>query len=267
MSDAANTVVVTGAAPAPSPAAPAPAPGVEQTPEAKVLTDAEKAQAAAAEKAAAEIAAAKKPEAPAEVTYEYSPTGDAGLDLALEFVGKLGIPAEHTAMQQAITGDFTALKATMETLGPKAKGWERYLALAETSFASRTKAAAEKTAQDEAAVYKAVGGKEVWDKIAAYTKANADDGEKAHIQAALKAGGLQAQSMALLLQKAYERGNPSTPRVARQEAAPAASGTNGAEKLSLADYHAKVRAIRGKSRGPLDSNPEYLALRRQFANQ
>lgn len=262
MSDNANAPANTPGTPdAGTPGTPENQPANEQ----KVLTDAEKAQAAAADKAAAEIAKAGAAKQPEEVVYEYTKTGDAGLDIALEFVGKRGIPAEHAAMQAAVSGDFTALEATLQTLGDKAKGYEPYLALAKTAFENRTKAAAAHTAASEAAVYQAVGGKDTWDKIAAHTKANADEGERVHIEAAMKAGGLQAQSMALLLKQAWERGNPKTPGVARNEASGAGGVPTG--KMSISEYQAKVRAIRGKSQGPIDSNPEYLALRKAFAQQ
>lgn len=265
--DAAAAAIVAGAtnpaAPAPNPApAPAPAP------------DPEAEKAAAADKAAAEIEAANKAREEAEaedtkvddtVQYQYNPTGDAGLDIALEFIGKLGFAADNPAVAAATTGDFTKIEAALQSLGDKAKGYERYLALAKAAFESRIKAAKAKAEADEQTVYKAVGGKEEWDKIAAFTKANADDAEKAQIEAALKAGGIQAAAMARLLQSAYQRANPTTPRVVREGAS--ATPTSGGGRITPQEYAAKVREIRNKTRGPIDNNPEYLALRAQFAKQ
>lgn len=247
-------------------------PGNENvSPEAKAAAaaaaKAEQERQAAAAAAAAE--AAKKAEQDkaqgAEVRYEYNPTGDPGLDVALAFIGNLGFSAENEAVQAATRGDFGPIKAAMEVLGSKAAGHEKYLALAQAAFEARTKAKKEQTERDEQAVYQAVGGKEAWDAIAAFTKANADEGEKKAIQAALAAGGLQAQSMALLLQRAYRKANPTTPNLAKAEASGAGGG--GAKKMTTAEYAAAVRKIAANTRGPIDNNPEYLALRKQFATQ
>lgn len=227
-------------------------------------------QAAAAAEAAKKQAedAAKKQATEAQdtgVRYEYNPTGDVGLDMALEFVGNLGFSAESGAVQAASKGDFGPIKAALEVLGDKAKGYEKYLALAQTAFESRNKAAAAQAAKDEQAVYTAVGGKEAWDAIAQHARDNADEGEKVAIQAALKAGGMQAQAMAVLLKQAYDRVHPKTPSMVKQEASGAKGGSGG--PMTPAEYAAAVRKIAAETRGPIDNNPKYLALREQYARQ
>jgi len=242
------------------------------TPEAQAAA-AEAARAQAADVAAAEIArageaaaaaaAAAAAKADETVQYEYSPTGDPGLDVALGFIGRLGLSAETDEVQSAMRGDFAPIKAKLAAMGSKAKGFESHVALAEAAFTARTNAAKAKVARDEEAVYLAVGGKEMWDKVAAYAKANADEGEKAHIEAAMKAGGMQAQGVATLLLKAYQRAHPSTPRIAKEGASGAGGVSSG--NMTAREYAAKVKELRGKISGPMDTNPAYLALRQQFA--
>lgn len=237
---------------------------------AKAAADKAAADAAAAKAAkdkadadAAADAARKAAEAGEQVRYEYSPTGDVGLDVALSFIGNLGFPAEHAAVQAATKGDFGPMEAAMKALGDRAAGYEKYLALAKTAYDTRTAAAKAKVDADEKAVYAAVGGKEVWDQVAAYTKANADEAEKVQIEAAMKAGGLQAQSMAVLLLKAYRQAHPQTPGLVKSGASGASSPAGNT--LSAVQYAEEVRKLRGKIRGPIDNHPDYLALRQKFA--
>lgn len=234
------------------------------------------AAAEAAKKAAEAAEAQKKQEEEARkqikeaqdsgVRYEYNETGDVGLDMALAFVGNLGFSAESTAIQSAQKGDFAPLKAALEVLGDKAKGWEKYMTLAEQALTKRQEAAKAKADADEQAVYTAVGGKEAWDAIAEHARQNADEGEKKAIQAAMAAGGMQAQGMAVLLKQAYDRAHPKTPAMVKKEASGGSGGGSG-EKMTPAQYAAEVRKIASATRGPIDNNPKYLALREQYARQ
>lgn len=251
----------------PDPAAAAAA-AAKAAEEAKAKADAEAAAKAVADAKAAEEAKQQIKEAQdAGNRYEYNPTGDPGLDMALEFVGNLGFSAESTAIQAAQKGDFGPLKAALEVLGDKAKGWERHLALAQQSLERRIEAGKAKAEADEKAVYLAVGGKDEWEKIAQHARDNADDGEKAAIQAAMKAGGMQAQGMAVLLKQAYDKAHPKTPSVVRKDASGAPGGGSGQGPMTPAQYAAEVRKIAATTRGPIDNNPKYLALREQYARQ
>lgn len=256
--DQAAAAIVAGADPTKAVPNPEAADAAKAEAAAKAQAEIEKANA---DREAAEAAAAEQ--VVEGETYQYNPTGDAGLDIALEFIGGLGFSADHAAVKAATTGDFKAITLAMEKLGDKAKGFERYLKLAEAAFAANTKAREAKVKATEEAVYVAVGGKDEWDKIAAFTKTHADANEKAQIEAALAAGGMQAQSIALLLKQAYNKANPRTPSVVREGASGAAAKPGGA--MTPQDYADKVRAIRAKTKGPIDNNPEYLALREQFA--
>jgi len=73
-------------------------------------------------------------EAPEGQAVQYNKTGDPGLDMALSFIGKLGIGPDHPAIVAARQGDFAFIKAELAGRGDKAQGWEQYLSLAEKAF-------------------------------------------------------------------------------------------------------------------------------------
>ena len=102
-----------------------------------------------------------KPTAPAATpAAEFEPTGDPGLDLALEFFASKGIGADHKALLAAQKGDFALLEATLSVMGDKAKGWEKFLALGKRSYETvKTQAEAKVTAAKKD-IEDAVGGAE-----------------------------------------------------------------------------------------------------------
>lgn len=238
--------------PAPA-AAPAPAPVVETT-----LGD-----------PAAPAATPATPEAPAPATGEtvaYDPTGDVGLDIALGFVGKLGIAADHPAMQATATGDFSLIKAHLATMGDKAQGWEQMVALAEASFTRTSAAAADTKAKVSAAVVQVAGSADTWNTIKSWASANATPDEKAQINSMFDAGPVSARAAAILLKDAYSKANGTVvePKSAvNNGASGAASATAG--PLSPKQYAAEVRELHNKLGTRMETSSEYAALRRRFA--
>ena len=65
--------------------------------------------------------------------FQYEPTGDAGLDYALDFIGKLGYSDAHPAVRAAITGDFSLIRAELSTRG--VQGADAVVKLAEDAHA------------------------------------------------------------------------------------------------------------------------------------
>lgn len=192
--------------------------------------------------------------------FVYEPTGDVGLDVALEFVGRLGFAADNPAMKAASTGDFTALENALKALGAKAKGFEKYTALGKAYFESRTKAV--KAAEDAttAAIYAAVGGESAWKEIGSFVEQHADAGEKAAINAAIKAGGIQATAMAEKLAALYQRAAGKPRKVVKDEAG-AAAPANTATPLTAAEYAREVARLRAANpRRPVESTPAYQEL-------
>ena len=102
-------------APAVPPAQPAVPPAPPATPPANVLLDTPPAPVT------------PNPDTTQEFTYD--PTGDAGLDYALNFVGKLGYGDTHPAIIAAQKGDFSLIRADLATKG--VAGSDAVMALAE----------------------------------------------------------------------------------------------------------------------------------------
>lgn len=243
---------VTPPQPAATPPA-APAPG-QVTPPAAPATPADPA-------AALEIgkpAAPPPPPAGAE-RVEYDPTGDAGLDLALEFVGNLGYGPDHPAIVAAQTGDFTALEADLKAKGDAAKGYERILQVAKTSYehaAAKGKAEADATVKR---VHEVVGGEANWKAIQAFATANADPAEAKQINAMFKAGGIQAEAAAQYLANAWRANGKAVPpaAVVNPNAAPAAATLAPLSPREFAAESAKLYATLG---GSFESSHEYKSL-------
>lgn len=182
----------------------------------------------------------------------YQPTGDVGLDMALGFIGKLGIGPAHPTVQAAKQGDFSFLKAHLAGLGAKAPGWEQYVALAERAYATAQDTATKSAAATRTVVEEAVGGAEAWNQIQSWAKANAEPEERAQINGMLSAGGMQARAAAILLSQLYAQANdtvkePASPlKGAQSNAASASTGPMSPEqyKIALKELTARVGAHR-----------------------
>lgn len=246
-------------------------------------TEAEQAAAAAA----AETAAAKdkadaepsprpnfeeppvKADAPEDTTFEYNPTGDTSLDLALQFVGRLGFGPDREDMKAAQAGDFTKLEANLKALGDKAKGYERYVAAAKESY--QRVVAAKKSKEDGIVktIEDSVGGAANWKLIHAWVSKEASAEQKAEITAAFGAGQYAAAAMARQLAELYKQSGVSAipPKNAVSEDAEGASGASGKGPLSPAEFKAESARLYAKYGGRAEFRPEYqemIARRRAY---
>lgn len=209
----------------------------------------------------------EKPAAPApqDAIVEYNPTGDAGLDLALEFIGKLGIGPDREDMKAATQGDFSKLRETLKGLGDKAKGYERYVALAEGVHQRRN---ADRTASETktlAAIHESVGGKANWDAIHAWVAQEASEEQKQEITAAFRAGALPAQAMASQLAALYQQSGQSRlpAKSAVKDTAGGVPASSGA--LSPEEFKSEVRKLYAKYGYGAQNRPEWadIVARRQ----
>lgn len=254
-------------APAAAPAAPVAAPAVDANgnPVAPAAPVAAPVAAPAAAPAPAPVAQPVESTDPKTGIVTYEPTGDAGLDLSLEFFGKLGLSFESPEMQEAGKGNFSYLEAKLAALGDKAAGSEKYLAIAKDAY---SRLQANDKAQYEArrdVVYDAVGGEETWKSIQDFVKANADPGELDEIRDTLAKGGVAARAMAELLHKQFlsAKGTTVTPAdpVRHQATAP-----TGGAPLTREGYLTELNALVAKvGSHRVDGSPEYAALRAKYA--
>lgn len=210
------------------------------------------------------IAPVEKVDTKGRVTFE--PTGDAGLDIALDYFGGLGLGLDTPEMQEAINGNFQYLEAKIAALGEKGAGGEKYIGLA--------KAAHERHVQNETAAYEerkkvaydAVGGEENWNKVQEFVTANAEPAELEAVKSAMATGGIVARAVAEMLHRQYMTASgteiePARPTV-NQSTAPVGSG-----QLTLAGYREelnKLVAEVGSHR--VNDDPRYARLRDKYKN-
>jgi len=235
------------------------------------------AQAAPAATAAAAPAVPANPTTPAAQTASDTPaapqpvvwekTGDAGLDMALGFVGARGFGPQHPAVQAAVRGDFSLLKAELAGMGDKAIGYEAYVALAEKAYEQDKARAEAQEAMSVQAVHSAVGGEAAWAEIHQWAKANADPHERAEINAMMDAGPRQAKAAALYLKTLYENANGSVQAPA-SAVKPGASGhrssTAGGPITDAREYSRLVLELEKKvGKANIQDHPEYLQLKQR----
>lgn len=256
----------TTGAPAPAPeAAPATAPSNEAAP-APAPVPASLDDAPAPDQPVGEVTPPADGEnAPAAgEAISYEPTGNPGMDLALDFLGKLGFGPEDPAMAAAGKGDFGLLKAKLAVMGEKAQGWEAVLAVGEQSLKSinEARAAAEQKTQDAIlSVFgedRAAAAKQ-WEAVRAWAKENAEPDERDAVNSALAAGGIAAKAMAAYLNGLYSK-HPSAVIEPATVTTVGGSGENTSGALSPAQYRVEIASLRAKLGQGMDGSPEYKAL-------
>lgn len=198
----------------------------------------------------------------------YDTTGDPGMDMALSFVGKLGLKPDHPAMKKASEGDFSFIKAHLATLGDTAKGWEQHIALAEQAYGNQVKTQQALTNSIVASVHREAGGSEQWAAIEAWAKQNADPDEKEYINKMLADNPVSAQGAVIILKRAYEKAtgtvvNPPNPLKGATPSADAAT-PDESSPLSRKEYAKKVIELNRRKPGAVDrKDPEYLQLQQR----
>ena len=250
-----------GAAPAPAPAgqplapaAPAPAPAQGQPP-----------APAPAPAAPVKLDTTVEPVAPNPDTtneFNYDPTGDAGLDYALNFVGKLGYGDTHPAIIAAQNGDFSLIRAELATNG--VTGGDAVLALAEQAYSRFAAEDAKKSEELAGFATQAAGSAENWAVVRAWAAQEATPQEKAQVNAALAQGGLVAQGVINQLISLYQKQH-TLPKDAADVAKPGEAGTAAPsnEPMTAKAYAQAVEALRQKLGNRAEGSPEYAALQSQ----
>lgn len=197
----------------------------------------------------------------------YEQTGDAALDVALGFIGGLGIAGDDPAVVQAANGDFSLLEAKLATLGDKAAGWQQMINLAKDAYERAQKNFAAHVEATNKAVLSVVESADNWNAIKSWAGANATPEEKAAINQMIDAGPVQARAAAALLLNAYRKAtgtaiNPASP--VRPNASGEAASDNGG-RLNARDYSIAVAELHRKLGSRMEGSPEYRALRQRLA--
>lgn len=189
----------------------------------------------------------------------YNATGDVGLDMTLDFLGKLGYAPNNPAMAAAIEGDFSLLAA--ELASKDVKGYDRFIALGEKAYADQQ--AKNKTRQDEdrKAVESEAGGADSWAAIQKWATENADDTERKAVSEQLGKGGIQARMAVAWLRGAYEKSTGVADTDGPGKAVSTAKGAvGGNEPLTAREYGKAVMEARTGFKGDFESSTVYKTL-------
>ena len=194
--------------------------------------------------------------------FAYDPTGDAGLDYALNFVGKLGYGDTHPAIIAAQKGDFSLIRAELATKG--VAGSDAVLALAEQAYTRFAAEDAKKAEELAGFAAQAAGSPENWAVVRAWAAQEATPQEKAQVNAALAQGGLVAQGVISQLVNLYQQKH-TLPKDAAAVARPGEAGTAAPsnEPMTAKVYAQAVEALRQKLGNRTEDSPEYAALQSQ----
>ena len=241
------------------PATPPAAPSAGQPP-AGVATPPPPAASVLLDDPAAAAPPAPNPDTTQEFTYD--PTGDAGLDYALNFVGKLGYGDAHPAVIAAQKGDFSLIRAELATKG--VAGGDAVLALAEQAYARFAAEDAKKSEELASFAAQAAGSADNWAVVRAWAAQEATPQEKAQVNAALSQGGLVAQGVIGQLISLYQQKH-TLPKDAAAVAKPGEAGTAAPsnEPMTAKAYAQAVEALRQKLGNRAEGSPEYSALQSQ----
>ena len=247
-------------APAATPPATPPAAPPAGQPPAGAATQAPPAASVLLDDPAAAKPPAQNPDTSNE--FSYDPTGDAGLDYALNFVGKLGYGATHPAIIAAQKGDFSLIRAELATKG--VAGSDAVLALAEQAYARFAAEDAKKSEELAGFAAQAAGSADNWAVVRAWAAAEATPQEKAQVNAALAQGGLVAQGVITQLVNLYQQKH-TLPKDAAPVAKPGEVGSAAPSTgpMTAQAYAQAVEQLRQKYGSGTDSTPEYAALQAQ----
>lgn len=194
----------------------------------------------------------------------YEETGDAGLDLALSFIGGLGISGSDPAMVAAANGDFSFLEAKLSTLGDEARGWEKHIEIGKQAYQRQLDVYKAEQGKTLAAAHAVVGGEANWKNLIAWAGTVATPDEKAALNAMFDAGPIQAQAAARSILAAYEQAKGTTVRPSNPASAASGSTPAAPKALTRAEYAKEVDALYRKLGNRMDNSPEYADLKRQY---
>lgn len=209
-------------------------------------------------------APAPEPSAPA-APPPAAPSGDPGLDLAREFISNAGIKDNDPALEAAREGDFSLVEAKLAALGDKAKGYEKFVALAKQAWERHTAQIEQQNAAVQSIVHQACGGEAGWAQVQAWAGQQASPEEKEQINAAFAAGGVQAKAAAQYLAEAYRRAGQPGYREPKGAVKPdAAGGNDGVQPLSAKAYATEVQKLLATSKGrDITTSTEYQQLQQR----
>ncbi len=196
----------------------------------------------------------------------WTPTGDHGLDVAMGYFASLGLSEDSPEIQEAGAGNFAYLKAKLATMGDKAKGFEAYLNLAESSYKAFTEGNAAREAERVKLIVDELGGEEQAEAIRKWADENAEPDERAALQSMFKAGGATAKIAAFFLKSQYAGASGTSVQGADAAAGAQAAPMAATGPLTRASYTAELNKLRAQfGDANVGNTKEYAALRQRAA--
>lgn len=192
--------------------------------------------------------------------FQYEPTGDAGLDYALDFIGKLGYSDAHPAVRAAITGDFSLIRAELSTRG--VQGADAVVKLAEDAHARFAAKEAEQARVLQTYAHEAAGGEQNWEVVRAWASKEATPAEKADVNAALAKGGMVAKAMIRELVHLYKQSN-TLPQDGKAVSKTAGTPASNVTPLTAQAYAQAVDELYRKLGPGAANSSEYAQLQKQ----
>jgi hypothetical protein len=190
----------------------------------------------------------------------YDPTGDASLDIALSYIGKLGYSNAHPAIIAAQKGDFSLIKAELAVNG--VKGGAEMLAVAEEGYKRIASAQAAKDTATRTYGEQACQGKDNFNAVLVWGKANLDDAAKNWFNASVAQGGIAAQAAIDKLAQSYLSANKFNKTPANP--APGAGSTttfSDSGPIDSATYKDELAKLRAAAGGrDVESSDQFKAL-------
>jgi hypothetical protein len=191
----------------------------------------------------------------------YDPTGDASLDIALGYIGKLGYSPQHPAIIAAQAGDFSLIRAELAING--VKGGAEMLAVAEDGYKRLSEKQKEKDSETRSYGEKACDGAANFNAVLEWGKANLDASAKAWFNASVAQGGIAAQAAIDKLAQSYLSANkfsktPGNPAPGAG-AATSFSESGPIDAATFKDETAKIRAAAAGRN--YETSDQYQALK------
>lgn len=189
----------------------------------------------------------------------FAQSEDQGLNYSLAFLARNGFTADNPAVDAAMGGDFSLLKAELAAKG--VAGWEQALGLGEQAYGRAVTAQKEKQAEVGKVVLSIAEESGVdWEEAVAHIGKSASDAEKTTLNNLMADPATARIAAAFITGQFLQTGTSERDPVAAVGAstAPANQGQGG--KITRREYTEKMRELRGKMGDGYINSPEAQAL-------
>lgn len=195
---------------------------------------------------------------------KFEMTNDPGMNLALNWISKLGYSPDNELVKLAFDGDFSALRADLAGR-TDSQGYSEYLSIAENFYKRNFESEVEKLVQKEKKIFEIAGGEEAWGEIRAWVKGNSTQEEVDVYNQMIDHSPLQAAIVTEYLSNKFRSESNADFEPVSKVVTNTATNSNGTKyALSPQDYQREINEL-SKRIGShnVDRSPEYAELRKR----